>query len=172
MAGGAEKPKDASAPNAGSQDETQSDQSQTSSSSQGTSTQTSDASSSGSSTSTSSGGSGRRRGGSGKTVDASGGNIKTKGGGAGMMSGSSTKSAETQTEDAPEAPVETSESTSGVASSQDLETLAPIPNEPSVYGPGMIVYKATILFTVELRDDSAKTENAQPQAQPQESTQP
>ena len=37
---------------------------------------------------------------------------------------------------------------------------------------GMIVYKATILFTVELRDDSAKTENAQPQAQPQESTKP
>ena len=94
-----------------------------------------------------------------------------------MMSGSSTKSAETApTEDAPEAPVETSQSTSGVASSQDLETLAPIPNEPSVYGPGMIVYKATILFTVELRDDSAKTENAQaqaqPQAQPQESTKP
>ena len=172
MAGGAEKPKDASAPNAGAQDDTQSDQSQTSSSSQGTSTQTSDASSSGSSTSTSSGGSGRRRGGSGKTVDASGGNIKTKGGGAGMMSGSSTMSAETQAEDAPEAPVETSESTSGVASSLDLETLAPIPNEPSVYGPGMIVYKATILFTVELRDDSAKTENAQPQAQPQESTKP
>ena len=76
------------------------------------------------------------------------------------MSGSSTKTADTPAEDAPEAPAETKETTSATVGNEDLEMLAPIQNEPTVYGPGMTVYKGTIVFTVEIRDDSAKADDA------------
>ena len=41
----------------------------------------------------------------------------------------------------------------------DLEKFAPIEDEPTVYGPGMTVYRGVIVFTVQLRDGStAKVE--------------
>ena len=159
MAGGKVIPKEGAASSGQADTDAESSQTSTTSSSQSTSTQASGTTNS--SGAPAGGSTGRRRGGSGTTVDMSGGNIKTKGGGAGMMSGSSTKTADTPTEDAPEAAAETKETSSAPVGNEDLEILAPIPNEPTVYGPGMTVYKGTIVFTVELRDDSAKTDDAE-----------
>ncbi|MCE9618660.1 MAG: type IV pilus assembly protein PilM [Planctomycetes bacterium] len=122
----------------------------------GTTTSASGTTSSQGSSSSGSGATGRRKN-LGDTVTTSSGNLKTKGGGAGMMGSPKAPSADPTTtpEADPEAatnePLETAS-----ASNADLDKLAPIPNEPSVYGPGMTVYHGSIVFTVEIKDGAAK----------------
>ncbi|MSR34610.1 MAG: type IV pilus assembly protein PilM [Phycisphaerales bacterium] len=41
-------------------------------------------------------------------------------------------------------------------SNADLDRIAPIENEPEIYGPGMTVYRGTIVFTAEIRSGGNK----------------
>ena len=44
----------------------------------------------------------------------------------------------------------------------DLDRLAPIGNEPLVYGPGLTIYKGVIVFTVQIRDGSGEHKPSEP----------
>ena len=44
----------------------------------------------------------------------------------------------------------------------DLDRLAPIGNEPLVYGPGLTIYKGVIVFTVQIRDGSGENKPSEP----------
>jgi type IV pilus assembly protein PilM len=111
----------------------------------------------GSSSSSSSAAAGRRRD-IGGTVNKSAGTLKM-GGGAGMMGPAGGKPSDTGNgvpSDSGADAKDLTESAPAAESNAELDKLAPIPNEPSLYGPGMTVYRGTVIFTVEIRDGAAK----------------
>ena len=75
--------------------------------------------------------------------------------------GSSAGESQTATDDANLSSDETNEAETKAGSTvetsnADLDRLAPIGDEPGVYGPGMSVYRGTIVFTVEIRSGAVQ----------------
>ena len=75
--------------------------------------------------------------------------------------GSSAGESQTATDDANLSSDETNEAETKAGptvetSNADLDRLAPIGDEPGVYGPGMSVYRGTIVFTVEIRSGAVQ----------------
>ncbi len=75
--------------------------------------------------------------------------------------GSSAGESQNATDDANASSDETNEAETKAGptvetSNADLDRLAPIGDEPGVYGPGMSVYRGTIVFTVEIRSGAVQ----------------